>query len=74
MKKFAARSPIIFEILLIVAAFVLAVIFGIPCQLAGFETELAVAVGRILAGIVLLAAEAAYAFMLVSKGKAKVEQ
>lgn len=54
MKKLAAKSPIIFEILLIIAAFVLALVFGIPCQLIGIENELGIAIGRILAGIVLL--------------------
>lgn len=54
MKKLAAKSPIIFEILLIIAAFVLALIFGILCQAVGFYNELAMAAGRILAGIVLL--------------------
>lgn len=54
MTKFAESRPILFEIILIVAAFVLALAFGIPCQLAGFENELAMAAGRILAGIVLL--------------------
>lgn len=54
MKKFAARSPIIFEIVLIVAAFVLALAFGLASQIIGFDNELAMAVGRILAGLVLL--------------------
>lgn len=54
MKNFAARSPVIFEVILIIAAFVLALAFGIPCQLAGIENELCMAIGRILAGIVLL--------------------
>ena len=54
MKKFAARSPIIFEILLIVAAFMLALAFGLASQMVGFDNELAMAVGRILAGLVLL--------------------
>ncbi len=54
MKKLAAKSPIIFEILLIIAAFVLAAVFGLACQMAGFENELAMAAGRILAGLILL--------------------
>lgn len=54
MKKLAAKSPIVFEILLIIVAFVLALVFGIPCQFIGIENELSVAIGRILAGIVLL--------------------
>ena len=54
MKKFATKSPIIFEILLIVAAFVLALAFGLASQIIGFDNELAMAVGRILAGLVLL--------------------
>ena len=54
MKAFAEKKPILFEIILIVAAFVLALALGLPCQLVGFETDLAMSVGRILAGIVLL--------------------
>ena len=54
MKQFAEKKPIIFEILLIVAAFVLALAIGIPCQLVGIENELSMGVGRILAGIMLL--------------------
>ena len=54
MKKFATKSPIIFEIVLIVAAFVLALAFGLASQIIGFDNELAMAVGRILAGLVLL--------------------
>lgn len=54
MKKFAAKSPIIFEIVLIIAAFVLALGFGLASQIVGFENELAMAIGRILSGIVLL--------------------
>lgn len=54
MKKFAAKSPIIFEIILIIAAFVLALAFGLAGQAVGLGNELPMAVGRILAGIVLL--------------------
>ncbi len=54
MKKFAKKSPVIFEIFLIIAAFVLALIFGLPCQMAGFDNEMAMALGRILAGLLLL--------------------
>ena len=54
MKAFAEKRPILFEIILIIAAFVLALALGIPCQFAGIEGELPMAIGRILAGIVLL--------------------
>ncbi len=54
MKKFAVRSPVIFEIVLIIAAFALALAFGLCCRMAGIEDELGMAIGRILAGIVLL--------------------
>ena len=54
MKTFAEKRPILFEIILIIAAFVLALAFGIPCQLIGIENEMGMAIGRILAGIVLL--------------------
>lgn len=54
MKNLATKSPIIFEIVLIIAAFVLALGFGLASQMAGFDTELSMAIGRILAGIVLL--------------------
>ena len=54
MKKLAVKSPVLFEILLIIAAFALALVFGIPCQTAGIGNELSMAIGRILAGIVLL--------------------
>ena len=54
MKKFAAKSPVIFEVILIIAAFVLALAFGLAAQMAGVDNELAMAVGRILAGLVLL--------------------
>ena len=54
MKKLSTKSPIVFEILLIIAAFVLALAFGLACQIIGLENELPMGVGRILAGIVLL--------------------
>lgn len=54
MKKFAAKSPVIFEVILIVAAFVLALAFGLAGQAVGLGNELPMAAGRILAGIVLL--------------------
>ena len=54
MKKYAEKSPIIFEIILIIAAFILALALGLPCQLIGIGNELSMAIGRILAGIVLL--------------------
>lgn len=54
MKKFAKKSPVIFEILLIIAAFVLALIFGLPCQMVGIDNEMGMAIGRILAGLLLL--------------------
>lgn len=54
MKKFAKKLPVIFEIFLIIAAFALALIFGLPCQMAGFDNEMAMAIGRILAGLLLL--------------------
>ena len=54
MRQFAEKKPIIFEILLIVAAFVLALAIGVPCQLAGIENELSMGIGRIIAGIVLV--------------------
>lgn len=54
MKKFAVKSPVIFEIVLIIAAFALALAFGLCCQMVGIGNELGMAIGRILAGIVLL--------------------
>lgn len=54
MKKLAVKSPIIFEIILIVAAFVLALAFGLVCRTVGIDNELGMAIGRIGAGIVLL--------------------
>jgi membrane protease YdiL (CAAX protease family) len=54
MRKFAEKSPVVFEIILVIAAFALALAFGLPCQAASFDNELSMAVGRILAGILML--------------------
>ena len=54
MRKFAEKNPVIFEIILIVAAFILALAIGVPCQLAGVENELSIGIGRIMAGIILM--------------------
>ncbi len=54
MKKFAAKSPILFEIIIIIAAFLLAAAFGLAAQMVGFANDPAMAVGRIIAAIVLL--------------------
>ncbi len=54
MKGFSERRPILSEILLIIAAFVLVLVFGIPCQMIGIENELGIGIGRILTGILLL--------------------
>lgn len=54
MKSFAEKRPVLFEILLIIAAFVLALAIGVPCQLAGVENELSMGIGRIMAGIILM--------------------
>ena len=54
MRKFAEKSPIIFEIVLVAAAFMLAAAIGLICQMIGFENELSMAIGRILAGILLI--------------------
>lgn len=54
MKKLAVKSPVIFEIILIAAAFALALVIGLACQLLGIDNELGMAIGRILAGIILL--------------------
>lgn len=54
MRKFAEKSPIVFEIILVIAAFALALAFGLPCRAASFDNELSMAVGRILAGILML--------------------
>ena len=56
MKSFAQRRPVLFEILLIVAALVLAAAGGIAFQAAGAASGLDMACGRILAGVVLLIA------------------
>ena len=54
MRKFAEKSPIVFEIILVIAAFALALAFGLPCRAASFDNELSMAIGRILAGILML--------------------
>ena len=54
MRKIAENKPVLFEIILIVAAFVLALAFGLSCQMIGVENELSMGIGRILAGLVLL--------------------
>ena len=87
MKKFAKKSPVIFEVLLIFVAFVLALIFGAIYIRTGdlcsvilshaaiditnrmFMDSSTTPVPVIAAFIVLLAAEAAYAFWLVARGK-----
>ena len=56
MKSFAERHPIVFEIMLIVAAFVLAAVFGLACDIVGFPKELCMAMGRIMVGFMLLIA------------------
>lgn len=54
MRGFAEKRPVIFEIILVAAAFVLAAAFGLVFQMGGTENELSMGVGRILAGILLL--------------------
>jgi len=56
MKTFAERHPIVFEIMLIVAAFVLAAVFGLACDIVGFPKELCTAMGRIMVALMLLIA------------------
>lgn len=53
MYKFAVKHPVIFEILLIVAAFLLALVFMIPGSVLYLSTEQSAAIGRILAGILI---------------------
>ena len=53
MKKFAGEKPIIFEILLIIASFLLSLVFMFPFQaIIGWPTEPAGAMGRILAAVI----------------------
>jgi membrane protease YdiL (CAAX protease family) len=54
MKAFAQKRPVLFEIILVIAAFFLAAAFGVGGQAAGFENEFSMAIGRILTGILLL--------------------
>ena len=54
MRKFAEKSPVVFEIILVIAAFALALAFGLPFHAASFDNELSMAIGRILAGILML--------------------
>ena len=54
MTSFGERRPVVFEIILIIAGFVLALVFGLACQVVGVENELAMGIGRIAAGILLI--------------------
>ena len=56
MKLFSERHPIVFEIMVVVAAFVLAAVFGLACDIVGFPKELCSAMGRIMVGLMLLIA------------------
>ena len=54
MKKVAGEKPVVFEILLIIASFLLSLVFMIPFQaIIGWPTEPAGAMGRIIAAIIL---------------------
>ena len=54
MIKFAGEKPVVFEILLIIASFLLSLIFMLPFQaIIGCPTEPAGAMGRIIAAIIL---------------------
>ena len=53
MIKFAEEKPVVFEILLIIASFLLSLVFMIPFQaIIGWPTEPAGAMGRILAAVI----------------------
>ncbi len=54
MKAFAVRRPILFELLLIVVAFLAALLVSLPGQLFGLSSDLAIALGRILVGLALM--------------------
>ena len=54
MKAFSEKRPILFEILLVATAFVLAAVCALPCLMMGMTSELGGALGRILAGTALL--------------------
>ncbi|MBQ6334546.1 MAG: CPBP family intramembrane metalloprotease [Erysipelotrichaceae bacterium] len=53
MKKFGIKHPILFEILLIVVGFVLAVVFSIPASILYFDNDTTMAISRILSGVFL---------------------
>ena len=54
MIKFAGEKPVVFEILLIIASFLLSLVFMIPFQaIIGWPTEPAGAMGRIIAAVIL---------------------
>ncbi len=53
MRKFAETKPIIFEIILFIVAMAAALILSLAGQLFSCPSELAVAVGRIIVGILL---------------------
>ena len=55
MKKFGITHPVLFELILYVAAFLLALIGMLGCSLFYVPSELVSSIGRILAGIVLYA-------------------
>ena len=53
MKAFGTKYPILFEILLFIAAMLLSIAFGLPGMILYFPVEISNAIGRILCGIVL---------------------
>ena len=54
MLKFAGEKPVIFEILLIIASFLLSLVFMLPfLAIIGWPTEPAGAMGRIIAAVIV---------------------
>ena len=55
MKEFSAKHPIVFGAVLFIIALIAALVPTAALQMAGFTTESAAAIGRLIVGIILLA-------------------
>ena len=55
MKEFPAKHPIVFGAVLFIIALIAALVPTAALQMAGFTTESAAAIGRLIVGIILLA-------------------
>ncbi len=54
MRKLGEKMPIVFELILIVAAFIVAAVFTAVGSAAGLESQMSSSIGRIITGVLML--------------------